>query len=282
MKLRCIPTHFCSHVARTLNISPQRVIGTFFVDACNAIKISIDRPNISASIDERDVFGTEQQSAIECMHIPIFAAALTPRFDVLKLEPSIRSIGTTKEFLMLKIVTSIAVAGVLAATASISAFCGGQAAFGSGHCAAVHHELTGFGDHRIQFAGVGIRYRGAYSSAARIDRRTRELCAPPRAVFPCKRKLRHLGLCRALRTGLALWPRRPCLWLSADPWRDRGPGCHRFTARIHGEPEASATIEAGARPELGRDWSLDLNSGDGFRWSEPPVLHVLGRENSAG
>jgi hypothetical protein len=29
---------------------------------------------------------------------------------------------------------------------------------------------------------------------------------------------------------------------------------------------------------LRRDWSLDLNFSDGFRWSEPPYLHVLGRE----
>jgi Domain of unknown function (DUF4403) len=57
-----------------------------------------------------------------------------------------------------------------------------------------------------------------------------------------------------------------------------GQGANRFTARIHGETEASATIEAGARPELTRDWSLDLNFSDGFRWSEPPVLHVMGRE----
>ena len=57
-----------------------------------------------------------------------------------------------------------------------------------------------------------------------------------------------------------------------------GQGANRFTARIHGETEASATIEATARPQLGRDWSLDLNFGDGFRWSEPPVLHVMGRE----
>jgi len=28
---------------------------------------------------------------------------------------------------------------------------------------------------------------------------------------------------------------------------------------------------------LRRDWSLDLNFSDGFRWSEPPYLHVLGR-----
>ncbi len=57
-----------------------------------------------------------------------------------------------------------------------------------------------------------------------------------------------------------------------------GQGANRFTARIHGETEASATIEAAARPQLSRDWTLDLNFGDGFRWSEPPVLHVMGRE----
>jgi hypothetical protein len=57
-----------------------------------------------------------------------------------------------------------------------------------------------------------------------------------------------------------------------------GQGANRFTSRIRGETEASATIEAEARPQLTRDWSLDLNFGDGFRWSEPPILHVLGRE----
>ena len=57
-----------------------------------------------------------------------------------------------------------------------------------------------------------------------------------------------------------------------------GQGANRFTSRIHGETEASAAIEAEAHPQLGRDWSLDLNFSDGFRWSEPPVLHVMGRE----
>jgi hypothetical protein len=57
-----------------------------------------------------------------------------------------------------------------------------------------------------------------------------------------------------------------------------GQGANRFTSRIHGETEASATIEADARPELTRDWSVDLNFSTGFRWSEPPVLRVLGRE----
>jgi hypothetical protein len=27
-----------------------------------------------------------------------------------------------------------------------------------------------------------------------------------------------------------------------------------------------------------RNWSLELNFSDGFRWSEPPILHVLGRD----
>lgn len=57
-----------------------------------------------------------------------------------------------------------------------------------------------------------------------------------------------------------------------------GQGANRFTSRIHGETEASATIEVEAHPELTRDWSLDLNLRDGFRWSERPVLHVMGRE----
>jgi hypothetical protein len=57
-----------------------------------------------------------------------------------------------------------------------------------------------------------------------------------------------------------------------------GQGANRFTARIHGETEASATVEASARPRLDQDWSLDLDFSDGFRWSEPPVLQVMGHE----
>jgi hypothetical protein len=64
-------------IASTLGISPERVVGTFFVDSCNAIKISVDRANISASADERDVFGVQQKTAIESMDIPIYVAALS-------------------------------------------------------------------------------------------------------------------------------------------------------------------------------------------------------------
>src|SRR6202012_3919147 len=57
-------------VARILGLPLDRVVGSFFVDTCNAIKVTIDRPNISASPDERDVFGAQQQSAIENLSVP--------------------------------------------------------------------------------------------------------------------------------------------------------------------------------------------------------------------
>ena len=57
-----------------------------------------------------------------------------------------------------------------------------------------------------------------------------------------------------------------------------GQGANRFTARIHGETEASVTLEASVRPRLDQDWSVDLDFSDGFRWSEPPVLQVMGHE----
>mgnify|MGYP001278455727 CR=1 FL=1 len=65
-----------ANVAPLLGLPANRVVGTFFVDTCNAIKISIDRPNISASPDERDVFGAQQQSVIENLSVPVYAQAL--------------------------------------------------------------------------------------------------------------------------------------------------------------------------------------------------------------
>jgi hypothetical protein len=63
-------------IAKTLSVPPAKIIGTFFVDACNAIKVSVERPNISGSVDERDVFGTQQQSTLEGMTIPFYPTAL--------------------------------------------------------------------------------------------------------------------------------------------------------------------------------------------------------------
>jgi hypothetical protein len=65
-----------NNVAKILGVPPECVVGSFFIDSCNAIKISIDRPNVSASVDERDVFGAQQQSAIERLLIPLYAETL--------------------------------------------------------------------------------------------------------------------------------------------------------------------------------------------------------------
>ena len=57
-----------------------------------------------------------------------------------------------------------------------------------------------------------------------------------------------------------------------------GQGANRFTSRIHGDAEGRAVVEVEARPKLRKDWSLDLNFSDSYHWSEPPILHVLGRD----
>jgi hypothetical protein len=57
-----------------------------------------------------------------------------------------------------------------------------------------------------------------------------------------------------------------------------GEGANRFTSRIHGEAEGAAMVEVESRPTLTKDWSVDLNFTDSFHWTEPPVLHVLGRD----
>jgi hypothetical protein len=59
-----------------------------------------------------------------------------------------------------------------------------------------------------------------------------------------------------------------------------GQGANRFTSRIHGNAEGRAMVEVESRPKLTKDWSVDLNFSDSFHWSEPPVLHVLGRDIS--
>jgi uncharacterized protein DUF4403 len=57
-----------------------------------------------------------------------------------------------------------------------------------------------------------------------------------------------------------------------------GQGANRFTSRIHGDAEGRAMVEVESRPKLTKDWSVDLNFSDSYHWTEPPVLHVLGRD----
>jgi hypothetical protein len=64
------------NIAKVLGLPVGKVLGTFFVDSCDAIKISVERPNMSASIDERDVFGVQQQSVLEEMKVSFYPMAL--------------------------------------------------------------------------------------------------------------------------------------------------------------------------------------------------------------
>jgi hypothetical protein len=59
-----------------------------------------------------------------------------------------------------------------------------------------------------------------------------------------------------------------------------GQGANRFTSRIHGNAEGRAMVEVESHPKLTKDWSVDLNFSDSFHWTQPPVLHVLGRDIS--
>ncbi|WP_158940403.1 DUF4387 family protein [Burkholderia sp. S171] len=62
---------FCTrNVADALGFELTSVVGTYFVDNCNAIKITVEKPVISASPSERDGFRTQKQSMLERMIIP--------------------------------------------------------------------------------------------------------------------------------------------------------------------------------------------------------------------
>jgi Domain of unknown function (DUF4387)/Acyclic terpene utilisation family protein AtuA len=59
---------FCArNVADRLGLELTSVVGAYFVDNCNAIKITLEK-----SPGERDVFGMQQQSMLEQMRIPMY------------------------------------------------------------------------------------------------------------------------------------------------------------------------------------------------------------------
>ena len=68
---------FCArNVADELGFELASVVGAYFVDSSNAIKITVERRIISASLDERDVFGVQQQLMLEQMVVPMYSDAL--------------------------------------------------------------------------------------------------------------------------------------------------------------------------------------------------------------
>jgi len=55
-----------------------------------------------------------------------------------------------------------------------------------------------------------------------------------------------------------------------------GQGIGRFARLLHGSAEGQMTVYASATPRLNRDWSVSLDTSEGFRWQEPPILQILG------
>jgi hypothetical protein len=63
---------FCArNVADALGLELTSVVGTYFVDNCDAIKITVEKPIMSASPVEPDVFRAQKQSRLERMVIPM-------------------------------------------------------------------------------------------------------------------------------------------------------------------------------------------------------------------
>jgi len=62
-------------IASMLPVDADHIVGSYRVDSCSAIKVTIDRPIVSASAQERDVFGAQQQAEFILMRVPAYADA---------------------------------------------------------------------------------------------------------------------------------------------------------------------------------------------------------------
>ncbi len=59
-------------IAKTLGIPMERIIDSYQVDSCNAIKISAHRALLSGTPGSRDVFGAQQQMKLVLMKVPVY------------------------------------------------------------------------------------------------------------------------------------------------------------------------------------------------------------------
>jgi Domain of unknown function (DUF4387) len=67
---------FSESIASALKIESAQVVGTYFADSCNAIKLTIDRP-VAGGANERDLYGEQQQAILEDLQIPIYSPEWT-------------------------------------------------------------------------------------------------------------------------------------------------------------------------------------------------------------
>jgi hypothetical protein len=57
-----------------------------------------------------------------------------------------------------------------------------------------------------------------------------------------------------------------------------GQGARGLARLVHGVAQGAMDVFVEARPRLTRDWTVDLNMAQNYRWSEPPMLRIFGRD----
>jgi hypothetical protein len=59
-----------------------------------------------------------------------------------------------------------------------------------------------------------------------------------------------------------------------------GQGARGLMRLVHGVAQGAMNVFVEAKPRLTRDWKVDLNMAQSYRWTEPPLLRIFGRDIS--
>jgi hypothetical protein len=57
-----------------------------------------------------------------------------------------------------------------------------------------------------------------------------------------------------------------------------GQGARGLARLVHGVAQGAMNVFVEAKPRLTRDWTVNLNMAQSYRWTEPPMLRVFGRD----
>jgi hypothetical protein len=57
-----------------------------------------------------------------------------------------------------------------------------------------------------------------------------------------------------------------------------GQGARGLARLVHGVAQGAMNVFVEAKPRLTRDWTVELNMAQSYRWTEPPMLRIFGRD----
>jgi hypothetical protein len=57
-----------------------------------------------------------------------------------------------------------------------------------------------------------------------------------------------------------------------------GQGARGLARLVHGVAQGAMNLFVEAKPRLTRDWTVELNMAQSYRWTEPPMLRIFGRD----